>query len=136
MGAGRPTAYNIAFCDTVIEYGELGKSRAWIAATLGVSRQTLHNWEDAHPEFLDAMTRARDLSQKWWEDAGQEGMTADKFNSSVWSRSMGARFPDDWREVSRQEQTGKDGAPIQTEAVSPRPTLTREEWEQRYGLAR
>jgi hypothetical protein len=132
--AGRPTDYDPAYCDDVLDYGEQGKSRAWIAATIGVSRQTLHNWEAANPQFLDAMTRARDLAQKWWEDAGQVGISADKFNGSVWSRSMAARFPDDWREVTRQEQTGKDGGPIETEAVQPRPTLTRAEWEDRYGL--
>jgi hypothetical protein len=51
-------------------------------------------------------------SQLWWEDAGQNGMTADKFNASVWSRSMAARFPDDWREVKGTELSGKDGSPI------------------------
>lgn len=109
----RPTEYREEFCQTVLKLGREGKSKAYMAAELGCSRQTLDNWTATYPEFLDAMTRAVALSQAWWEDAGQNGMTADKFNGSVWSRSMAARFPDDWRETSRQEQTGANGAPIQ-----------------------
>jgi hypothetical protein len=109
----RPTDYDPAFCDEVIEYGRAGKSLTWIATELGVVKQTVHNWMAAHPEFLDAMTRAKELSQRWWEDKGQEGMEQQGFNSSVWSRSMAARFPDDWREVKGTELTGKDGGAIQ-----------------------
>jgi hypothetical protein len=112
MPGGRPTDYDPAYCQQVLDLGKQGKSKAYMAAQIGVVRQTLENWSQAHPEFLDAITRAMQLSQAWWEDAGQTGLTADKFSASVWSRSMAARFPEDWREVSRQEQTGADGAPL------------------------
>jgi len=102
---GRPTDYDPSYCESVIEWGAQGKSKTWMAAEIGVSKQTLLNWEERHPEFFDAITRAMALSQQWWEDAGQTGMTADKFNSSVWSRSMAARFPDDWRENKGLEVT-------------------------------
>ena len=74
MAGGRPTAYDPAYCDDVIEYGRAGKSLTWIATELGVVKQTIHNWMAEHPEFLDAMTRAKELSQRWWEDKGQEGV--------------------------------------------------------------
>jgi len=108
---GRPSDYDPSYCDLVLALGEAGKSKAYMAAKIGVSRQTLENWSAAHPEFLDAITRAALLSQAWWEDAGQAGMLAAGFSASAWSRSMAARFPDDWRDVSRQELTGKDGGP-------------------------
>ena len=38
-----------------------------------------------------------DLSQRWGEDAGQDGLTG-AVNAALWSRSMGARFPADWWE--------------------------------------
>lgn len=101
----------------VVEAGKQGKSVAWIACELGVCKQTLHNWMAAHPEFLDAMTRAKLWAQRWWEDKGQAGMTTPGFNASVWSRSMAARFPDDWREVKGQEISGPGGGPVQTQAV-------------------
>ena len=103
MAGGRPTDYDPSYCDDVIEYGRKGKSRAWTAAELGICRQTLANWETAHPEFLDAMTRANVLSQQWWEDAGQSGMAADKFNGPVWAKNMANRFREDWRERTEQD---------------------------------
>lgn len=106
MAGGRPTSYDPAFCERVLELGEQGASYVEIAHELGVVRQTLHNWEDAHPEFLDAITRAREASQVWWEKQGRAGLTAERFNASVWSRSMAARFPDDWRESKQVEHKG------------------------------
>lgn len=116
MPAGRPSEYNPSFCDDVIGHGKSGKSVTWIATEIGVTKQTLHNWMAAHPEFLDAMTHAKAWAQRWWEDKGQEGMEQQGFNASVWSRSMAARFPDDWREVKGTELTGKDGGPVSVKA--------------------
>ena len=110
---GRPTKYDPAFCDKVIELGREGKSRAYIAGKLGISRETLNVWAREIPDFSDAMTQAMLLSQIWWEDKGQENLTESIFQASMWSRSMAARFPDDWREVSRQEQSGPDKSPMQ-----------------------
>lgn len=120
MTAGRPSDYDPAYCDKVIELGDIGASLAEMAYECGVCRNTLKNWREKHPEFLTALTRAELASQVWWEKQGRIGMTADKFNASVWSRSMAARFPDDWREVSRKELTGQDGGPVVTAVESRR----------------
>lgn len=117
MPAGRPTSYDPAYCDQVIEWGKLGKSKAWMAAEMGVARNTIDNWADANPEFLSAFTLAMDLSQQWWEDAGQKGMIENTISAPIWSRSMAARFPADWREVKGTELSGKDGDPIKSEVV-------------------
>ena len=116
MAGGRPTDYDPSYCDKVIEWGRAGKSKTWMAAELDCTRQTLDNWAASHPEFLDALTRAITKAQAKWEDDGQTGMTSDKFNSSVWSRSMAARFPDEWREIKGTELTGKDGGPLAVKA--------------------
>lgn len=107
---GRPTDYHPGCCDLVIEWGKRGKSKTWMAAELGISKQTFYDWEKANPEFLDATTRAVTLSQQWWEDAGQNGMVASLFNSTVWSKNMAARFRDEW--TDRQEISGVDGSPL------------------------
>ena len=112
MTAGRPTDYDPSYCDKVVEWGALGKSKTWMAAELDCTRQTLEHWAAANPEFLHALQKALTKSQAKWEDEGQDGLTADKFNGSVWSRSMAARFPDEWREIKGTELTGKDGGPI------------------------
>lgn len=117
MPAGRPTTYDPAYCESVVEWGRLGKSVAWMAAELDVSRQSIYEWASVHPEFSDAMTRAKEHAQRWWEDAGQDSMLLapgqGTFNGSVWSRSMAARFPDDWREKSETALTGAGGGPVQ-----------------------
>lgn len=96
---GRPSPYREAFCEKVIEWGKYGKSRTWFAAELGVSRKTLLEWRSAYPDFRAALEIADAFSQQWWEDAGQSGMTSeDPFNAAIWSRSMAARFPEEWRE--------------------------------------
>ena len=109
---GRPTKYRPEMCEKVVEWGRLGKSRAWIASELDIAKHTLQSWEKEHSDFSAAMTRAMTHSQRWWEDAGQDGIEKREFNGSVWSRSMGARFPDDWRESTKQELTGADGAAL------------------------
>ena len=62
---GRPTKYDPAFCYRVVELGRLGKSRAWIASELNVSRDTLDEWERQYSEFSDAMDVAILYSQRW-----------------------------------------------------------------------
>jgi transposase-like protein len=114
----RPSLYDPAYCERVIELGEQGASIAEMAYELGVVKNTLENWAAEHEEFLNAFTRAKLASQVWWERKGRAGMekSSSEFQASVWSRSMAARFPEDWREVKGTELTGKDGGPI---AVAP-----------------
>lgn len=112
----RPTDYDPSFCDQVIAWGSEGKSVTWMAAQLDVSKQTVHNWAAAHPEFLDALARAKTKAQAHWEDLGQAGMYTPAFNASVYTKSMAARFPDDWRENSKVELSGANGGAIKTES--------------------
>ncbi len=111
--AGRPTDYDSAKCESVLEYGRQGKSITWMAAEIGVAKSTLYLWADVYPEFSDALKRARDLAQQWWEDAGQNNLLTPGFNASVYGKSMAARFPEDWRDNSKHEIVGKDGGPVE-----------------------
>ena len=121
MPGGRPTDYKEEHCNSVIEFGKQGFSRVQMAAELEVAKATIQNWEKEHPEFLAAMTRAMTLSQAWWEKKGQECLVMPagvSFQASAWSRSMAARFPDDWREKTATEHSGPDGGPIKAETVT------------------
>ena len=116
---GRPSEYRTEYCDQVIEMGRRGFSVVEMASTIGVSRNTLETaWPAAHPEFLEALQLAREYSQSWWESMGRENLIMPKdagtFQASVWSRSMAARFPRDWRENKGVELTGANGGPVQT----------------------
>lgn len=118
---GRPSKYDLAFCDQVVALGREGKSKAQIAAALDVDRATIDRWAESHPEFCSAIARARDLALAWWEEVGQSGMfhadKGTKLNPQLWSRSMAARFPDDYRENKGVELTGKGGGALQAQVV-------------------
>lgn len=120
MPAGRPTDYKPEYCDLVIELGKDGASTVDMSSTIGVVRQTMYNWAEVHPDFMDALTRARELSQVWWEKAGRDGMGADKFNSAVWAKMVGARFAD-YQDRSKVELTGANGGPVLTAVVNVNP---------------
>lgn len=123
MPAGRPTDYLPEYCLRVVELGREGKSHAQIAAALDVSRMSLYRWAEAFPEFSDAITRARDLAQAWFEDCGQTGLVTPGFNASLWAKQVSCRFRDEYTDVQKRELTGKDGEPlfsrIEVVAVEP-----------------
>lgn len=110
----RPTDYDPGYCDAVVGWGEQGKSITWMAAQLDVSRECIYEWMRVHPEFSDAISRAKARAQAWWEDKGEAGMVTPGFNAGIWTKSMAARFPEDWREKSETALTGANGGPIET----------------------
>ena len=125
MPAGRPTDYRPEYCERVIELGRLGMSVVEMAADIGVARNTLEQlWPAANPEFLQALTHARECSQAWWESMGRTNLImppqTGQFQASVWSRSMAARFPKDWREKSETAHTGADGGPLEIKTITRR----------------
>lgn len=115
---GRPTLYDPAMCETVVELGKLGKSVEQICLHLNISIRTIYLWRDTHEEFMQALEEAKAYEQAWWEEQAHAYMveTKDgpKLNASLWSRSMAARFPKKYRESVKQEITGADGAPLLT----------------------
>lgn len=104
---GRPTLYQDKFCELVLLAGKEGKSVAEVCGEWEISKQTFYDWQKAHPEFLDACTRARDFSQAWWETHGRTNLFTDKFNTTLWIKNMHNRFRDDWYESSKQESESK-----------------------------
>lgn len=117
MAGGRPTLYDPAYCERVIEWAKDGMSLVEIAAEIGVVRQTLYDWEEAHPEFLDALTRARLECQAWWERQGRTNLLTQGFNHSLWAKNMGCRFKGDWTEKTQTELTGANGGSLKIDAV-------------------
>lgn len=117
MPAGRPSSYKPEYCEAVVEMGKQGFSVVEMATEIGVARSTLEEaWPSAHPEFSEALTHARECSQTWWERTGRVGMIENTINASIWSRSMAARFPRDWREVKGTELSGPNGGAIPVKA--------------------
>lgn len=117
MPAGRPSTYKEEYCDTVIECGRDGMGKAEMASQLGISRVTLNDWCEKHPAFAYAVKRGLDEAQAWWEMKGRVATFGgiDGFNATSYIFQMKNRFRDDWNDTIKQEHTGKDGGPIETE---------------------
>ena len=113
---GRPSLYDPAYCEQVIELGKLGKSVEQIASRLGFSLRVMYQWRDAHNDFMHALEEAKQHELAWWEDQADAYMVETKdgprLNATLWSRSMAARFPKKYRESVKQEISGVDGAPL------------------------
>ena len=113
---GRPSLYDPKYCEEVITLGRIGKSVEQIASILDVSLRTMYSWRDAHEEFLHALEDAKTYEQAWWEEQAVaymvENKESDRLNATLWSRSMAARFPKKYRESTKTEITGADGAPL------------------------
>ena len=85
---GRPSLYDPAYCEKVIELGKLGKSVEQIAYNLDLSIRVLYKWRDEHEEFMQALEDAKALEQAWWEEQAHaymvENKDGPKLNASLW----------------------------------------------------
>ena len=106
--AGRPSKYDPAMCEAAIECGKQGMGLAEIAAQLDISRDTLNEWRKTNDEFSDAIERALDLSQAWWEGKGREGAVGmiDGFNATGYIFQMKNRFRAEWNDTVKTEHSG------------------------------
>lgn len=92
---GRPSKYTDAMCQTVVDLGALGKSKAQIARALGISISTFQLYQKKHENFSIAVKDARDLALAWWEERGQAGVSEGKdFNATAFIFQMKNRFRD------------------------------------------
>jgi hypothetical protein len=99
-------AYERGFCDHVVGLGGHGYSFAEIADDLKITRAELQAWTQSHPDFREAMVHARDRALAWWERKAREGLEqGTKLNTTVWSKSIAARFPSE----AYGERGGGDG---------------------------
>lgn len=100
---GRPSEYHPSLCKYAIEMGERGYSLKQIASVFSVTYATLWNWGKENPEFFDALARAREGAQAYWEMVGQAGVIGKGFNFPVWNKIVSVRF--------RQDYTDRKGLP-------------------------
>ena len=114
MPAGRPSKYDPAMCETVIQCGREGMGKAEMAAELDVAYSTFDLWTQEHPEFSEAVKYAQRLSQAWWEKMGRVSTFGgtDGFNATSYIFQMKNRFRADWNDTVKSEHSGPDGGAI------------------------
>lgn len=93
---GRPSKYDPAFCDQLVEHMSQGYSFESFGAEIGTCKKTLYNWVKEHDAFLHAYEKGQLAARAWWERQGHKGMweekDAPKLNTALWIFMMKARF--------------------------------------------
>lgn len=109
MPAGRPSLYRQTYCEEAISCLAQGYSLAAFAGTIGVTRQTVYEWQEVHPEFSDAVKVGQAKSAAWWEARLRKQSEANEGNVTATIFGLKNRARDDWSDMTRTEVTGKDG---------------------------
>ena len=97
---GRPSKYDPAFCEAVINCGIEGMTLAEMADALDVDRATVADWREKHPAFSRAVNLGLEKAQAWWERQGRIATFGgyDGYNATSYIFQMKNRFREDWRD--------------------------------------
>jgi hypothetical protein len=101
----------------LIEHMKTGNNYTSFAAVTSKCIETLHNWEDAHPEFLAAKKEAFCLNQAWWQakaiEALEDTIEYNEKGKPIYKKSINPtilifnlknRFPDQWKDRKELDQ--------------------------------
>ena len=118
-GPGRPTRYSKEISDALVKAMATGLSLEAAAASIGISARVVFDWQNRHPEFLQAVQEGRQQALLFWERkaiAMAEGATgnAQLVMLALKNRSRAASG---WHDAQRLEHTGGDGGPVQVQPV-------------------
>ena len=123
---GRPTKYKPEYCQELVDFMAKGFSFEAFAGKVKVSNQTIYDWLDQHPDFLEAKHQAFAASRLFWEGAAVQGLWQDKngptLNNYVWGRTMQNRFG--------YTEKGDQKINVSIEPVRPKPPEPREVLEE------
>lgn len=118
MTAGRPSKYDPAYCDQVVEIMADGYSLTAFAGTIRVHRGTLNEWMAVHPEFSEAVKKGKAACAVWWESANRANALSGQGNATSCIFGLKNMAPDEWRDKHEVEHTGP--APVtRIEIVAP-----------------
>jgi hypothetical protein len=126
---GRKTKFTHAMIEPVMKAAAAGATDREVAMMLGIAESTLYRWKNENAEFRDTLKAGCDFA-----DAQVQGglyRRACGFTDPAgtyhpphptaaifWLKN---RRPDQWRDVTRSEITGVDGAPVALQGP-PRPS--------------
>jgi hypothetical protein len=81
-----------------------------MAEACDVHRNSFDNWVEVHPEFLEALQRAKQKAQAWFEREGRFGLKAERFNAPLWQKQMSARHREEYTERRENDHISSDGS--------------------------
>ncbi len=114
----------------VVELGRRGATDLEIAAELGVAVSTLYEWRKSNVAFSESLKAGKQIAdvavqQSLYNRAvgftGPDGQYHPPHPTAIvfWLKN---RQPAEWRDTTRSEITGADGAAVQLTAGPPRPS--------------
>lgn len=106
MPAGRPSKYDPAYCELVVEHLKDGASLTSFAAEIDVARSTINEWMAEHPEFSEACARAKAKCAAWWEKTNRVLASTGTGNQGACKLGLTNMAADDWREKIETEHSG------------------------------
>jgi hypothetical protein len=113
MPAGRPTKYDPAYCDQVVEFMGRGFSKTAFAGEIGVCFDTLTEWANTHPEFSAAVKRGQAARTKCLEATLIAGETGAKVTAHIFALKNAA--PEEWKDKVSHVGGGEGDDPIRQE---------------------
>lgn len=137
MAGGRPSKFKAEFVEQAAKLAALGATDRDVADFFGIDERTVNRWKQTNEEFCQALNVGKDAADDrvkqslyrravgYSYDAVKIFMPAnapapvyapyvehcppDTTAAIFWLKN---RDPDAWRDVSRHEHAGKDGAPL------------------------
>jgi anti-sigma28 factor (negative regulator of flagellin synthesis) len=101
---GRPTKYTPARVKAILRAITNGNYKATAAQSVGISRDTLNEWEHRYPEFSDAIKKAEAKGEIYHVGRIRRGQ--EQWQSSAWF--LERKYPDRWGKRERRD-TGETG---------------------------
>lgn len=115
---GRPTDFNPAMGEEILQLMASGLSLAASAAELGVHRQRVYEWMERHPEFADTVKLAQVKRQLFLERRLLSAEVGPVVTSTIFALKNAG--PEDWREKQEIDHRSSDGSmtPVRIELVA------------------
>jgi hypothetical protein len=109
MPAGRPSLYDPAYCEGIVEHCATGASITSYAAEIGVCRDTISEWGSEHPEFSAAVKVAKAKAAAWYDKTARKIAGGESGNATLCIFGLKNFAPDDFRDVQEQKHSGTIG---------------------------
>lgn len=107
---GRPTKYDPAYCEQIVEHMAGGASVASFAAEIDVARSTINEWADVHPEFSEALSRGKAKCAAWWERVARSLAVTGEGNAPITIFGLRNMAHEDWKERKEVDHQSSDGS--------------------------
>lgn len=126
-GFGRPSKYDPAYCEEVVNVMRAGFSLTAFAGIILVTPMTIHNWRQEHPEFDEACKIGKASRLVHWEESAVKTARGGGGPGAATMINFALRnlSTDEYPDKQRVENTGADGKPMEHNVTMVRRKIIR-----------